>query len=360
VAACCGIVALAAFFLLRGKPSVPTQPKDEPVAVANPTATPAAPAETAAPMPTEFVFAQGFLPPTAVVKVNDQVVNTKKDGSRVVVPLTGIANGASLYLEARGYETEFFPILHAGTTVDQRVELRRKQGAVVVQLRGNATDYATAELRPLKALPGEEAYVRMEQDNHNIDLASAAKTSVPTGIYQVTLAGAGDGAHIDPRVVDTRFSVSGDQQNILQIPPSFRGRYTFEFLFRQDVNLPPVKVRRTIVIDPGLTTGHVDDLYFADKSVNATPARDTLITDLVLNAQGVLHGRIRFSLRKDENMAYDEQFELSFTDNQFVIVSGGWEVPPSDPAIARMIAAHLAKGYEIHLSRPNPQTVIKE
>ena len=117
-----------------------------------------------------------------------------------------------------------------------------------------------------------------------------------------------------------------------------------------------VDVRRVIVLDPGLTTGHVDDNYG-----KGMPANDTKVTDIRLDARGVLHGIIRFAMRSDMNASCNEQFELSFTDNHFNIVGGGWEIFPTEQETVMLLKAMpQIRKYIPHVDRPAAQSVSKE
>ena len=361
IAASVALVGVVAFVVLH-KPAPPKQEvaSPTPVAVDTPKPTPTA-APTAVPLPGQFVFKQGIVPTRAAITLNGQAVNPIVDGMKVVVPLDGAKAGDSLEVKAPGYESQSFPIT-GSASVDGRVELHRQQGAITFQFVDGTSDYAAAVFNPIKALPGEEAFVHMDPQDTSLALAAGTKGFLPTGIYRVTLIARPSEPQIQGRVLEPRLSVT-TQRNVLTIPPSFAGRYPFEFVFKEDVLTPQklhkideIKVRRTIVIDPGLQTGYADDFY-----EKAAPATGTKITDLTLNNQGVLHGFIRFTKRTDTNVSCDEQFELSYVDHHFDVVSGGWEVQPSAAEMARLVQKQKnLQGYKPHLNPPPSQVVRKE
>ena len=361
IAASVALVAVAAFVVLHKQaPPRREAASPTPVAVNTPKPTPTA-APTAVPLPGQFVFRQGIVPVRASITLNGQPLNPTVDGAKVVVPLDGARAGDSLSVEAPGYESRSFPIT-GGASVDGRVELRRHQGAITFQFVDGTSDYATAVFKPLTALPSEEGFVRLDPQEPSLTLSAGARESLPTGTYRVTLRGRPSDPQIQGRVLTTRFSVT-TQRNVLTIPPSLAGRYPFEFVFKQDVQnekgvhrFVEQKVQRTIVIDPGLQTGYADDVYGPNDL-----AKGTKITDLTLNDRGVLHGFIRFTQRTDGNIGCDEQFELSYTDGGFVVVSGGWEIQPPAAEMARMAQKQSRlQGYKAQTNQPAAQTVKKQ
>ena len=362
VAASLALVGVLAFAALHKSPPPGTVGSlSTPVAVGTPSPTPVAadtpkptpPAvPTATPLPGQFVFAQGIVPTKASVTLNGKAVNPVIDGTRMVVPLEGVKIGDSLSVAARGYDSQTFPITQ-NATVDAPVKLRRQEGVINLQYKDGTSDYAAVVFKPLQALAEDRGFVHMDPKEPSFPLSPGAKISLPTGIYQVTLMGRPSEPQIQGRVLETRFPVT-TQGNGLMIPPSLAGHYNFKFVFKQDEGNQQT-VWRNIVLDPGLQTGHVDDRY-----EKGAPAKDTKITDLTLDARGTLRGLMRFSQRADVNLSYDEQFELSYTDSQYVVVTGGWEVQPGDPQLAKTIKNHLPKGYQVHLTRPTPQAVVKE
>ena len=187
-----------------------------------------------------------------------------------------------------------------------------------------------------------------------LTLAADTKRSLPTGIYQVTLLGPPSAANIQPRVLETRFNVAAQQGNVLTVPPSFVGRYTFSFVFTG------TNVHRVIVLDSGLAGGHVDDDYRMDSGTGA--AKNTLITDLSLDAQGVLHGIIRFTRRTDKMASVDERFELRYANNQYSIVGGGWEIQPSSVEMVKLVQKNsdTFKNYKPNVEPPTPRLVTKD
>ena len=361
IAASVALVGVVAFVVLhKPAPSKQELASPTPVAVDTPKPTPTA-APTAVPLPSQFVFKQGIVPMRASIMLNGQAVNPAVDGVKVVVPLDGAKAGDSLDVEAPGYESQSFPIT-GSASVDGRVELHRHQGAITFQFVDGTSDYATAVFKPIKALPSEEGFVHMDPLEPSLTLSAGAKESLPTGIYRVTLLGRPSDPQIQGRVLEVRFPVT-TQRNVLTVPPSLAGRYPFEFVFKQDNAMVgkehrtvETRVQRTIVIDPGLQTGFTDDIYG-----RGVPAKGTKITDLTLNDRGVLHGFIRFTQRKDVNVSCDEQFELSYMDGHFVMVSGGWEIQPTEAEMARMVQSQPdLRGYKAHTTPPAPQVVRKE
>ena len=358
-------VAAAAFVFLH-KPAKPlVDPKPTPPVVVDATPTPAltpvAQQPTVAPAPKEFAFLQGFKPSNAVVRLNGVTLKLTADGGKVLVPLSGAAPGDSLTVEARGYEPKTFPIT-GDMTEKSQVVLHRQQGVVRLVPDAGRCDYSTAVFKALSGLPGEQSNVQMSKDDLAVSLANGtAEPKLDTGIYQVTLLGPGGTSDpkLQPYILASRLSVT-DHGVTLPLQPSFAGRYDFRFAFLVDPTRPAIEVERSVVIDPGLENGHVDDRFPNEQG--AKPALDTKITDITIDSTGKLHGRIRYSLRppNDPNMSYDEQMELSYVDGHFVIVSGGWEVAPTDAAVAKALQKAMPKNYSIHMQPPPPRTVQKK
>lgn len=330
------------------KEIVDRTPAPSPSASARPTESPTAGSTPPPAVVREFTFASGIKPAGATIEQNGRKLTPAVAGNKLIVPLAGTGSApAELSVKAPGYKP-FYVRAEPGKSADAPVVLERQTGKVNLILGKSVTDYSSASLIMVRALPGEQNFVEVDGTERTYVAKNAVAGDIielPTGVYRVVLLGAGGkaDARIQPRVWKEDLEVKAGAETKVTPPASFAGRYSCGF------KVGNIAVSRTLVLDPGLESGRVDDSYQPIVAGVPKPAdvKGLKIGDIRLDSAGVLTGWIRFSLYEAERN-YDEFFQIRATPNGTLQISGGREAAPEDPAL-RAEVERVVKS-----AKPNP------
>ncbi|MBV9658550.1 MAG: serine/threonine protein kinase [Verrucomicrobia bacterium] len=315
-----------------------------PSASPSPTATPrivATPTPTAAP-PQDFRFAGGIQPANATVEFNGRRL-LQNPATPGLFTLPAGFSGGDLTVRAPGYKA-LTVRAQPGGSYSSPVVLERQTGKVSFVFGTRVTDYTTITFQMLRPPPGEGGNVELdptERTRETKEAVSGALLELPTGIYKVTLLGprGREDTHIQPLMLRDDLEVRAGPETRLPLPASFAGNYRYEF------KIPNVVVSRTLVLEPGLDGGRVDDSYTEtlNGGTRQTAVRGLRVDGLQLDAKGVLSGWIRFSTYPDEKeRAYDEHFQIRATPSGTLLISGGREAAP-DAATLRTLPVTVTK-----------------
>ncbi len=378
------VIALAggaAFFFLRPQPAEipPTDPSKKgeivtptpgpspmaspagspaPTVVAKPSPDPSAPPQVAT---RAFGFFGGIRPAGATIEVDGKRVSPNAVNGTVVVPISSAGGApAEIVIKAPGYKPYSVRAEATNRGVDAPVTLERQTGKVGFVFGRNVADYPMIAFTMVRALPGEANFVEVDGTDRMReakDAVSGALLDLPTGFYRVTLLGAQgrNDPHILPRVLKDDLEIKAGAEAKLTLPPSYAGRYRYEF------TVGNLAVTRTLVLDPGLDSGRVDDAYVETVGNTTKPsaAKGLKVADIRLDSAGVLSGWIRFSTYEEEKeRSYDERFQIRPGANGALLVSGGREQAPDDPA-ARAVVERNLRGRKPEANDRRGESVLK-
>ncbi len=370
VAVAVAVLGTVAFLLLRSKPSddehgrvtqqtpVPTAtavqtptprltPTATPIAtqlaVQTPrrnTPTPATPTPaTPTPVPPTFVLRNGSQLTTASFELGGRAVTPATRGNDLVFPLDGLGSTpGDLTVKLPGYKPTVLTLSVNGSA-DAPANPERETAPVYVAFKSRDSDYSYLSFTFTGPLPGERVPTPTGHAYSLKSVSSSTPLPLPTGKYDYTLYGATlQDDHIAP--IKGSITVTTQTRAEVPVPPSFVGSYKAEF----DADKQSVHVVRTIVINAGLTGGHVDETEYKNRVPTGPTVPNIPLAEMHVDARGVLIAHIQYAALKI--WTYDEVIELQRNAAGDLVMSGGRDAMPNDAGLRAAITEKVKRPLE--------------
>ena len=322
------VLAVAAFLLLRAPASAHRNRPAQTAVTPTPAPTIATPVPTAT--PATFVLRDAArLSPTTAFEVAGRPVTPTRRGDELVFPLDPRASAADLVVTVPGYRAVRLSV-GAGSSATLPAALERETLPVFVTLGSREPDYAFVAFSFAAPLPDENVRPPAILTYSLRNIASPARIELPTGKYTYTLYGPDQqrDQQVSPLVRTVVVQPPGRIE--VPVPASFAGKFRGEF----DDEKTHVHVVRTIFLRPGLAEGRCDEQYFVAGRLNERSVDGVPLAEIRLDGDGVLHAHIRYVLyRNPAAHTYDEVFELRHNAAGELVMTGGRETMPNEPAL---------------------------